>query len=171
MKVPFAKILNTHGLKGEVKVSPLVLSSELIFQIEKFYLSEASYEELWVESIKKGPGFNVFIVKFKDIDYEKAKTLTNQKLYVSLEDLPQPLEDEFYYYQIEGFSVKDLSGKVWGKVKEVMPMGEYDLLLVKTKEGFEFYVPLVGEYVIELDFSNQSILVQNIEDLVEAQKP
>lgn len=171
MKVPVAKILSTHGLKGEVKVSPLVSSFELLFQTKKFYLSPNSSEELVVESVKKGPGFNVLIFKFKDVDYETAKSLVNQKLYLSLEELPEPLEDEFYYHQIEGFCIKDPFGKIWGKVKEVMPMGEYDLLLIKTPEGFEFYVPMVEEYVVEMDFSSRTIIVQNLEGLVEIQKP
>jgi 16S rRNA processing protein RimM len=43
--------------------------------------------------------------------------------------------------------------------------------LIKTPEGFEFYVPMVEEYVVEMDFSSRTIIVQNLEGLIEVQKP
>ncbi|MCD6489515.1 MAG: 16S rRNA processing protein RimM [Thermodesulfobacterium sp.] len=170
MLIPVAKILSTHGIKGELKVSPLLSYSEILLHIKKFYLSKNKENLLEVENIRKGPGYNVYLIKFKDIDFEKAQSLTNQILYIDLEDLPGLEEDEFYYYQIIGFEVKDKNNKLWGKIKEIMPMGEYDLILVKTESGEEFYIPLVEEYVEELDLYSKTILVKDIKALVESQK-
>ncbi len=170
MLVPIAKILTTHGIKGELKVSPLIFSSDVLFQIKKFYLSKDKTQVLEVENIRKGPGFNILLIKFKNTEFEEAQALINQTLYAELEDLPELEEDEFYYYQILGFEVRDKNGKVWGKVKEIMPMGEYDLILVKGKKG-EFYIPLVEEYIEEMDFTSGVIITKEIEALVESQKP
>ena len=170
MLVPIAKILTTHGIKGELKVSPLIFSSDALFQIKKFYLSKDKTQVLEVENIRKGPGFNILLIKFKNTEFEEAQALINQTLYAELEDLPELEEDEFYYYQILGFEVRDKNGKVWGKVKEIMPMGEYDLILVKGKKG-EFYIPLVEEYIEEMDFTSGVIITKEIEALVETQKP
>jgi 16S rRNA processing protein RimM len=168
--VPIAKILTTHGIKGELKVSPLIFSSDVLFQIKKFYLSKDKTQVLEVENIRKGPGFNILLIKFKNTEFEEAQALINQTLYAELEDLPELEEDEFYYYQILGFEVRDKNGKVWGKVKEIMPMGEYNLILVKGKKG-EFYIPLVEEYIEEMDFTSGVIITKEIEALVESQKP
>ena len=170
MLVPIAKILTTHGIKGELKVSPLIFSSDVLFQIKKFYLSKDKTQVLEVENIRKGPGFNILLIKFKNTEFEEAQALINQTLYAELEDLPELEEDEFYYYQILGFEVRDKNGKVWGKVKEIMPMGEYNLILVKGKKG-EFYIPLVEEYIEEMDFTSGVIITKEIEALVESQKP
>ncbi|WP_038057002.1 ribosome maturation factor RimM [Thermodesulfobacterium hydrogeniphilum] len=169
MLIPIAKILTTHGIKGEVKVSPLTFNFELLFRIKKFYLSKNKTDLLEVRSVRKGPGFEIILIKFKNVDFEKAKTLINQTLYVDLQDLPSLEEDEFYYHQILNFEVKDKKGNYWGKVKEIMPIGEYDLILVK-KDKEEFYIPLVEEYVEEIDFQAGIILVKDIKDLVESQK-
>ncbi|MCD6549070.1 MAG: 16S rRNA processing protein RimM, partial [Thermodesulfobacterium sp.] len=160
MLIPVAKILSTHGIKGELKVSPLLSYSEILLQIKRFYLTKNKENFLEVENIRKGPGYNVYLVKFKDIDFEEAQSLTNQILYIDFEDLPDLEENEFYYYQIIGFKVKDKNNKLWGKIKEIMPMGEYDLILVKTESGEEFYIPLVEEYVEELDLYSKTILVK-----------
>lgn len=169
MRVPFALVLGPHGLKGEVKVSPLGLNVELLYQVRCYYLSKDDPQSLEVEEIKKGPGFNVFIVKFKEFTYEKARSLTKKVLYIETDALPEPEEDEFYYYQIIGFKVRDERGRSWGKVKEIMPLGEYELILVEKEDGREFYIPLVEEYVKEIDFKLGEIVGSNLEALFESQ--
>lgn len=169
MRVPFALVLGPHGLKGEVKISPLGLNVELFYQVKRYHLSKDGPQFLEVEEIKKGPGFNVLIVKFKEFTYEKARSLTKKLLYLDTEDLPELEEGEFYYYQIIGFEVKDEKGGSWGKVKEVIPLGEYELILVEREDGSEFYIPLVEEYIKEIDFHLKEIVGLNLEALFESQ--
>ncbi len=170
MVIPVAKILATHGIKGELKVSPLLSYSEILSQIKRFYLTRNKENSLEVEKVRKGPGYNIYLVKFKDVNFEEAQTLVKQTLYIDLKDLPDLEEDEFYYYEIIGFKVKDRNNNIWGEIKEIMPMGEYELILVRDKKGNEFYIPLVEEYVEELDFQNKTLLVKDIKELVESQK-
>lgn len=169
MKVPFAKVLGPHGLKGEVKVSPLGTNIDLFYQIKRYYLSKEDEKPLEVEKIKKGPGYNVFIVKFKEVSYEEANALTKKILYIQVEDLPELEEGEFYYYQLIGFKVKDEKGIFWGKIKEIMPIGEYDLLLVEREDGKEFYIPLVEEYIKEINFDLKEVVGSKLEYLFESQ--
>jgi len=168
--IPVAKVLTTHGLKGELKISPLFSHSEIFFKIKNFYLGKNKENPLEVDTIRKGPGYNIYLVKFKKVDFEEAQTLIKKTLYINSEELPALESDEFYYYQILDFEVKDINDFLWGKVKEIMPMGEYELMLVKNNKGEEFYIPLVEEYVEEMDFSSKIIRVKDIKDLVKSQK-
>lgn len=169
MKVPAGKLQGTHGLKGELKFSPYFFSPELFQSIKKFYLSPEKEETLLVESFRSGPGFNVFLIKFKGIAFEKAKDLVNKVLYIELEELPPAEEDEFYYYQLLGARVKDETGKLWGEVKGIVPLGEYELLLVEF-QGKEFYIPLVEAYVRGLDLNEKEVLVKDVRDLFKVQE-
>ncbi len=171
MLIPIAKILNTHGLKGEVKVSPLTSYSDIIFKIKNYYFSKNKENSLKVESVKKGPGSNIFLVKFKDVEFEDAKNLKNQILFVDIQELPPLEEDEFYYYEILNLKIIDKNNKFWGEVKEILPVSEYELLLVKSEEYGEFYIPLVEEYIEEIDFPSKTIVVKKIRELIESQKP
>jgi len=167
--VPIGKILGTHGLKGEVKFSPFSLDFDFLFAIQRFYLSKKGDRFFEVESLRQGPGFNVFLIKFKGVNYEEAQSLKNLILYIDTKDLPQPEEGEFYYYQVLGALVIDeKSGKIWGKVKEIMPVGEYDLFLVESDSG-SFYIPLVEEFVKDINLLEKKILVRSIEDLFKVQ--
>ncbi|MEZ0344789.1 MAG: ribosome maturation factor RimM [Caldimicrobium sp.] len=167
--LPLFKVLSTHGLKGDLKVALLSFNTEIINNLKILYLKDKWDEPLEIAQIKKGPGFNVFILKLKDFDYERAGELVNKTLYIDFEALPRLSEEEFYYYELEGLTVKDEKGKVWGKVVEVMPMGEYELLLVRDEKKREFYIPLVEEYVEKVEPEEGLILVRDIEALVESQ--
>ncbi len=168
MRIPIAKILTTHGIKGELKVSPFTFNSEVLCNIKRFYLSKEDLEFLEVESCRKGPGFEIVLIKFKEISFEEAESLKNRILYVDTQELPSLEKDEFYYYQLIGLEVRDKKSRLWGKIVEIMPMGEYDLILVK-KQKESFYIPLIKEYVEEIDLKKGFVLVKDIEALFEVQ--
>lgn len=171
MLVPVAKVLGLHGLKGEVRISPLSSFHDFLSQIKIFYIRTPQERILEVETFRKGPGYEIFLVKFKDLNYEKAKEIVNKELYIPIQDLPPPAEEEYYFYQMIGLEVREKTEKkekFWGKITEVMPVGEYELLLIKSGKK-SFYLPLVEEYVEEIDFKEGIIWVKNIKLLVEAQ--
>ncbi|NPA39058.1 MAG: 16S rRNA processing protein RimM [Thermodesulfobacteria bacterium] len=170
MLVAVGKLVATHGLKGELKFAPYVFSLEVFFEVKKFYLSKDKKSFLEVENIRQGPGIGILLVKFKGVNFEEAENLVNSTLYMDLNDLPALSEEEYYFHEVIGAEVIDPSGKNWGKVKGIMPVGEYDLLLVEDKDKREFYIPLVEDYVSEIDTKEKRVLVKDISALVEAQR-
>jgi len=167
--LPLFKILSPHGLKGNLRVALLSFNQEILVNLKKLYLENRWEEPLEVLQIKKGPGQNIFLLTLKGIDHERAKELVNQTLYLDKADLPELPQEEYYYFQLEGLRVVDSQGRDWGKVKEVMPLGEYELLLIKGPEKREFYLPLVEEYVERVDLAQGLILVRDLQALVESQ--
>lgn len=168
--IPLFKVLSTHGLKGDLKVALLTNNPELISYIKDLYIKNNWENPFKIKYIKKGPGFNIYILSFEETNYDLASSLVNQFLYLNLSDLPPTKEEEFYYYQLENLTVIDTQGKEWGTVVSVMPVGEYELLLIRTEDKREFYLPLVEEYVEKVDLEKRLLLVKNIDDLVESQR-
>lgn len=167
--IPLFKVLSTHGLKGNLKVALLSSDEDLPQKIQTLYLSKPQEKILKVKEVKKAPDQYQFILSFEDLHYEEAKTLINQILYANPEELPEPSAEEIYYFQLENLEVVDRNGKVWGKVVEIMPMGEYALLLIRSEERPNFYLPLVEEYVDEINLTEGFLKVKDINALVEAQ--
>jgi 16S rRNA processing protein RimM len=167
--LPILRVISTHGLKGEVKALPLTTNDELILKAKRFYLRAFPQDPLEVESIRPGPGERAFLLKFKNVDFESVQGLINSTLYLPEEELPTSSEDEVYIYELEGLNVEDNEGRVWGVVSEVMPLGEYNLLRVESEE-FDFYIPLVSEYVEEIDLENRKIVVKDVSALAELGK-
>lgn len=167
--IPFLKILGTHGLKGDLKVALLTTNEELIKTVNKVISLYPQEKTLNIKGVSKASGFNQYIVSFENLTYDTAKALVNQVLYVDPQDLPEPSPEEVYYFQLENLKVIDREGKIWGKVIGSMPVGEYTLLLIKSKEKGSFYIPLVDEYVEEINLGEGFVKVKDIKDLVEVQ--
>ncbi len=162
--IPILRIITTHGLKGELKALPLTNDFSLIPKIKNFFINPDLSSPLEVESIRPGPGEGIFLIKFKNISFAEAQNLLHRLLYIPTSELPSPEEEEIYLYQLEGLRVEDKEGFFLGKVSLVIPTLDYFLLLVKGKE-YEFYLPLVEEYVEELNLTEGKILVKEVEFL------
>ncbi len=166
---PLFKVLSLHGLKGDLKVALLSSNEDLLSFLKEVYLPPEE-NPIKVLKLKKGPGFNVFILSLEGYNsLEKAKKLLYKTLYIKAETLPQLEEEEFYFHQLENLEVVDERGTFWGKVSEIMPVGEYILLLIK-KGSKEFYLPFVEEYVQEVDLKEKRIKTKDLRALVESQE-
>ena len=167
--VSAGKITGLRGLKGELKVSPFLLNLSVFSSIKKIYLDPKGEESYRVLKAHCNPKkFQCFLI-LEGVDFEKANLLVGKTVYINLEELEAVEEEEFYYYQLLGAEVRDKEGKVLGKVKEIMPSGEYELLLIEGQKG-EFYFPLVEEYVEELLISVKKIIVkESVEGLIKVQ--
>ena len=80
---------------------------------------------------------NHFIVRLSGIrDRSAAEQLTNVKLYVPRERLPEPSEaDEFYHADLIDLAVFDRAGKQLGTVAAIYNFGAGDLIEVKRAGG------------------------------------
>ena len=89
------QIVNTQGLKGEVRVYPYVDDINRFDDLESFYLNKNFNEEFEVERVRyKG---NMVIMKIKGIDsVELAEKLKTKNLYISRENSVDLDEDEFF---------------------------------------------------------------------------
>ncbi len=163
------KVTRPHGLKGEVRVTPFLTNREVLKEVKGFFLEKRGEERLKTEAVRDAPGGRDLLIKFEGVSsISEAEELRGRILYIDLEDLPPLEEDEFYYYQIEGFLVVDEAQKELGRVRGVMPVGPYELLEVE-RDGETFYIPLTEEVVKEMDFTNKIIRVSPTPNLIESQ--
>lgn len=168
--IPLFKVISTHGLKGDLKVTLLTSNEDLLDNLKELLLLRPELRSYAVNKIKKGPGHLVYILSLEGIDFETARGLIGELLYIRASDLPQPEEGEFYFHQLEGLRILDERGREWGHVTGVIPMGDYELLMIKTADGEEFYLPFVEEYVEGVDLEKGLIRVRSIEELFAVQR-
>ena len=89
------QIVNTQGLKGEVRVYPFTDDIYRFDDLEEFYLGKDLETKWEVERVRyKG---NMVIMKIKNVDrVEDAERLRNKFMYVSREDSRELEEGEFF---------------------------------------------------------------------------
>ena len=152
------KIVNTHGVRGALKVEPWCDSPEQLCSLETLYYKKRDeYMPLAVRtaSIHK----NHVLIYFDGIDsIDEAMPLKNRVLFVDREDLPLA-DDRVFIADIIGLDVFDeRDGSRLGRLKSVDESPANDLFVVETPDGHEVLVPAVEEFIGHIDESGVYLL-------------
>ena len=144
-----AKIINTHGVRGAVKLDPWCDSPETLKKIKKLYLENgASFDVSEVKMI--GGGFVVLSLSGVTT-VEAAVKLKNKILLAKREDIPLA-EGAHFICDLIGMPVKDAeNGKVYGTLLEVAQPALQELYVVKTESGKTVMIPNVPAFVHHID--------------------
>ncbi|MGM9972033.1 MAG: ribosome maturation factor RimM [Anaeroplasmataceae bacterium] len=156
------KILNTHGLKGELKVRNLS-------DFDRFYKGSKLYIEfknnyIPVEVLNVKDYDNNILVTFKDLlDINLVEKYKGSYIWIDKSNLEELSNDEFYYYELEGKDIYNEDGIKRGVVKEVreIPQGE---MLVVDVNGKNRFIPFRKEFII--DVLDDRIIIHEIEGLL-----
>ena len=144
-------ILDTHGLRGEVKVFPTTDDPSRYDDLEEVELltKEGNYLHLEIERVRYFK--NLVIVKFKNYDHiNDIEQYKKCNLYVTRENAVELEEDEYFVADLIGLTAKTDEGEELGQIKDVLTTGANDVYVIDTKEG-ELLVPAIHDCVQEVD--------------------
>jgi 16S rRNA processing protein RimM len=100
------------------------------------------------------------VLKLEGVDdANDAAALRGSEVAAEAEDLPQLPRDVYWVERLVGAHVRDAALGDIGRVMDVIETGGADLLLVKDSDGVETLVPLVREFVTEIDEASGTIRV------------
>ena len=155
--------VNTHGLKGEVKIVPWLDFPEMFEIIDVAYTKNK--DQLTVENIRYQKS-NV-IVKFKEIDsVEKAERLKNNVIYVSREVFDDLPDGTYLIADIIGLSVTD--GETdYGKVTDVIQTGSNDVYVVEKEGSKQLLIPALKDVILDTDLEKGVITVKLLDGLLD----
>ncbi len=130
------KIVNTHGIRGEVKVIATTDFPEERFKpgnkLYAFKQNASTGTELTIQKSRRHKQF--IMLAFEGYDnINLVEKFKGDDLKVSA-DQQEELEDgSYYYHQIIGLDVVDENGNTLGKIKEILSPGANDVWVVKRK--------------------------------------
>lgn len=158
-----AKIINTHGCFGGIKLESWCNTPEILASLKKIYLRNgADYVE---SKVQKASVYKQFVIMNLDNvkSMDEALAIKDRVVYALREDFD--LEDgEFFITDLNGLDVIDAeSGRIYGKLSEVVNRGASDIYVVNTPTG-EKMIPAVPEFIDSIDL-NKGIYVTPIEGM------
>jgi len=158
--IRIGKIVNTQGLKGDIRIYPDTDYLERFEELEYLYL-EGKDDKFYIEKVRYKK--NLAIVKFKGFDHiNDVEKFKNTVVYTEKVEL----EDRVYVADIIGMTLVDhVKGEI-GELLDVVQNPAHDLYLVKTTDNREVLIPVVDEFVKEIDMENRIINVTLIEGLI-----
>jgi 16S rRNA processing protein RimM len=87
------------------------------------------------------------------------------ELYLPLSMLPKLEGTQFYFHEVIGFDVLDTKHGNIGKISAINDSGAQPLFEI-DKNGIELLIPLIDDFIIDLDRKNKTITLETPEGLV-----
>lgn len=156
------KIVNIHGIRGEVKIMPYCDSPELLCEFDRLFLGK-SLKEIYIQRSRVQK--NIVICKIEGIDSpEQAEKLRNQMLYMHRDDLE--LDENTYFIQdLIGITVKDAdTGEIYGTIDDVLQTGANDVYSIKNGDK-NYLVPAIADVVVDTDIDSEIMTIRVPEGL------
>lgn len=126
------KILNTHGIKGQVKVLSLTDYDERFEELEWVYI-EGFEEKFYINKIQYR--HKDILISFKGYnninDVEKFK---GKYLLIDEEQKRELPEDTYYISDIIGLDVYTVDKEYLGKVVDILQAGSNEVYIIKGKD-------------------------------------
>ncbi|MGE5329001.1 MAG: ribosome maturation factor RimM [Deltaproteobacteria bacterium] len=160
------KIINTHGIKGELKVLPLTDDPKRYNKLKFLFVdNKGSFQKYDVEYVKYHKSF--VILKLRGVEsMEQAELLKNHVLKVHRKDAVKLPEGSYFICDIIGMTVKAISGQELGLLEDVLKTGSNDVYIVR-KEGKELLIPALKAVVKSIDLESKQMLVDLPEGIME----
>lgn len=160
-KFEVGKIVNTFGIKGQVKVAVYTEDISNFKNNSKVYVNE---QEMQVENSRLQK--NMLILKLKGIDnMNDAENLKGSIIKVdrSKKNLP---EGTYYIADLIGLDVYTEDGNLFGKVIDIYNTGANDIYTIKTLDEKEILLPAIKEVIKQVDLQNERIIVHILKGLI-----
>ena len=162
-KIKIGKIVNTVGLKGEVKVYNYSDSIEIYETIESIYVEDRLTV---IENVRAQK--NMVILKLEGADDRNAAdALRGKELYITEDDLPELPEGQYYVRDLIGMSVTEEDGNLLGHVTDVLQNTAQDIFEVESENGKKLLIPKVDQFVLDIDAEKREITVRLIEGMLD----
>lgn len=160
-------VTKAHGLKGELKFRPEVPDERLLRNLQCIKLAgpDGGEKELRVVSLRGAHSRR--IIKFEGLNsIDEVKALAGWTVSVRREDFEKLPEGEFYWFEVEGLKVYDVSGHFYGRIEEIIHTGSNDVYVVRG-EGRELLLPKIDSVVKTIDLNEGKLVFHPVEGLLE----
>ena len=156
------KIVNTHGIRGEVKIQPWCDEPELFDELEYLFIEGEKYNIVRNRFHK-----TCQIVQLENVNSIDAERFKNQIVYVNRDALELP-EGRYYIADIEGLTVKEQNGRILGVVDEIIKTGSNDVYSLKdTFNKKPVLIPVIEGVVLETNIDGGYIVVKLPKGLID----
>lgn len=158
------QIINTHGVRGELKIYPLTDDINRFDDLDSVYVDN---EIKKVISVKKQP--NKLILKLEGIDtLDEAVKYKNKYIKVLREDAVELKEGQYFIKDIIGCNVFDENDKDLGEVYDVISTKNNDVYCIRKEGQQDILVPALKDIVLKIEIENKKIVIKAVEEWLES---
>jgi 16S rRNA processing protein RimM len=155
--IEIGRISGPKGLKGFMWIAPYGDSFER-FQRYSHLMIGTTGEKRKILSCSHHKG--KYLLTLEGItDRDQVEALKGQGLFIERSQLEELGEDEHYWRDLLGLTVRNLEGRVLGKVVKIFNTGSNDVYVVDEKK--EYYIPATRDVVRNVDLGQGIIVIDS----------
>ena len=152
------QIVNTHGIRGEVRIVPWADSPDFLCGFDRLYV-DGGAKKVLSSRVHKGS----VIAKLDGVDtVEQAMALKGKTVQIRRADAKLP-EGAFFLADIIGLDVVDEEGQKIGVLREVLSPSIQQFYVVEGER--EILIPAVPEFILETNIEGGYIKARLIEGM------
>ena len=166
--VVIGRVQGAFGVQGWVRLISYTDPVGNILEYSPWLLQDSGrWRELKVRAARAQR--NGFVAQLEGVDdRDQAAALRGRLLGMAAQALPPANDDEYYWRDLVGLTVKNTRGEHFGRVVEVMATGANDVLVVALEQELnanlpddvdQELIPFHRQYVPEVDLEHGSLTV------------
>lgn len=162
------KIVNTHGIKGELRIMPTTDEPKRFSQLKQIMIDNKNQlTEYDIETVRYHKNF--VLLKLKGInDINIAEHFKGSSIKIHRKEGLPLGKDEYYISDLYGLKVYTEEERYLGELVDVIATGSNDVYVVKHPEKpKELLLPAIKQVIKEIDLKAQKIKVHLLEGLEE----
>lgn len=162
--IVIGKIINTHGIKGDLRVYPYTDNIKRFSDLKDVYIGEQK-EKVDIENVKYHK--DLVLLKLKSFDNINDVLIFKEKLvYIDERDKIKLPKDNYFIHELIGCKVYDQKDKLLGVIEDVLQNSSNDVYVIKDNEK-EYMIPAIKKFIKEVNISEKTIIVDVIEGMIE----
>ena len=154
------QIVNTHGIRGEVKLLPQGVPAGTLARCETLYLGGKPYIPTACREHK-----GCLLLKLKNVDdMDAALALKGKTAAIRRADVSLP-EGEYFDEELVGLSARDAeTGEPLGTLEEVLSYPAHKIYAIRGGKD-EYLVPAVPAFIANIDVPGGTLDIHMMEGL------
>ena len=158
------KIVNTQGLKGELRIIPLTDDINRFNNLKYVLIDDEKLIRADIEYAKQHKNF--VLLKFKGIDdINDAEKYKNYYILVERENAIKLPEGSYFIGDIIGLDVYETNDNYLGKLTDIITTGSNDVYVVKNGDS-EVLIPALKTVVKKMGIDDGKMVVELPEGLI-----
>jgi 16S rRNA processing protein RimM len=159
------QIVNTRGLRGEVKLNSFSEDSHRFEKLKSILVkNKKEFKEYEIERVSYSK--NQVVLKLKGIDHiDYAEKLKNLYVYVKRSDLGELPKGKYYIVDLIGLDVYTDKNELLGRVDDIFNTKSNSVYVVRNELGELKYLPGIPDVIKEINLEEKKIIVTLIPGL------
>lgn len=151
--IVIGEILKPQGIRGEVKVRPLLDDPADICSVKRVFIGGQEHKVL---AARAGGGF-AFLALSGVADRNAAELLRGKEISALRSEVPAPGEGRYYIVDVIGCEVVTESGRRLGEIADILP-AHTDVYVLKEGEK-EYMFPAAEGVIVDVDTEGGRVTV------------